>query len=709
MKHIYLGLAIHNHQPLGNFPWVFDDACEKAYFPMLRALQQHPSIRVSLHYSGCLIDWLLSERPEFFDVLKELVARGQVEIIGGGYYEPVLAAIPDADKTGQLNKLSAFIEKEFGARPEGMWLAERVWEPHLAGVIAECGLKWTLVDDTAFRMVGLEEKGLVGYFRTEEQVRYLNIFPISKYLRYSIPWHRVEKVIAHLEAQSTEDGKGIAVLGDDGEKFGIWPKTFSHCWENGWIDDFFKAIEDNSDWLSTIRLGDYIKQHPPTGQVYLPCASYDEMMEWSLPAEKSWELTELKHQLAYEGQDSLLQYMQGGYWRNFLVKYPEINRMYKKMLLVHDKVYRARAMSEAECGLDSLWRAQCNCPYWHGVFGCIYLSDIRATAYANLIRAENEADKVQRGVKGYLKCQETDFDGDGSDELLVEGEKYNLYISPAEGGSLFEWDLRERAFNVLSSVARRMEGYHHALLEASPAGETESRAEIPSIHDLIRVKDSDCLEYLNYDRFPRNSLIYHFFSGDTTLEDIEKSRYAEPGDFAGAPYQRRINYVNGGLEIVLKRAATVRQGDNDIELTVEKAIRLERDKDELDIGYLLRNEGAGPISLVFGSEWNVNLLGGGHNEAALYNFEGDDTADRCLDSRGGVTCSRLTLSNTQLDICMELKLDRPLMIWHYPVETISNSEAGVERIYQCSCLLILLPLELPPGQIVQLHYTWRVK
>ena len=46
MKRIYLGLAIHNHQPLGNFPWVFEDAYQRAYLPMLEALLRHPSIKV---------------------------------------------------------------------------------------------------------------------------------------------------------------------------------------------------------------------------------------------------------------------------------------------------------------------------------------------------------------------------------------------------------------------------------------------------------------------------------------------------------------------------------------------------------------------------------------------------------------------------------------------------------------------------------------
>src|SRR4030042_1836567 len=58
---------------------------------------------------------------------------------------------------------------------------------------------------------------------------------------------------------------------------------------------------------------------------------------------------------------------------SFPLKDPEINRMHKKMLRVHQKVYQARAISKRDCGMQELWKAQCNCPYWHGVFGGVYL------------------------------------------------------------------------------------------------------------------------------------------------------------------------------------------------------------------------------------------------------------------------------------------------------------------------------------------------
>ena len=128
---ISLALALHNHQPVGNFGWVFAEVYESAYAPMIDALERHPGVRLSLHYTGPLLEWLVAERPDAIHRLRGLADRGQVEILGGGYYEPVLASLPERDRIGQLVRMGDELERLFGHRPQGAWLAERVWEPDL--------------------------------------------------------------------------------------------------------------------------------------------------------------------------------------------------------------------------------------------------------------------------------------------------------------------------------------------------------------------------------------------------------------------------------------------------------------------------------------------------------------------------------------------------------------------------------------------------
>ena len=106
--------AIHDHQPIGNFGSVFEGAYRDAYAPFLELLDQYPEIPVSLHTSGPLMEWLVANRPEYLDRLRRLVSRGQVEILGGGFYEPILPMIPPRDRVRTVRALEA---ARLAARP----------------------------------------------------------------------------------------------------------------------------------------------------------------------------------------------------------------------------------------------------------------------------------------------------------------------------------------------------------------------------------------------------------------------------------------------------------------------------------------------------------------------------------------------------------------------------------------------------------------
>jgi predicted glycosyl hydrolase (DUF1957 family) len=285
---ISLALTLHNHQPVGNFGWVIAETYERAYLPMLEAIERHPRVHLALHYTGPLLDWLRPERPEFIERLAALVSRGQVEIVGGGWYEPVLAALPERDRVGQLLRMADELEGLFGTRPRGAWLAERVWEPDLPTSLVTAGYAWTVLDDAHFRAAAIPEEALWGPYTTDDQGKVLTVFGTEQGLRYRIPFSDVADVIGYLRDHATEAGDRLGTMGDDGEKFGGWPKTFEHCWgQAGWVEEFFTALEANADWLTTVTPSGWLGGHGPVGRVYLPTGSYAEMGEWALPADEA--------------------------------------------------------------------------------------------------------------------------------------------------------------------------------------------------------------------------------------------------------------------------------------------------------------------------------------------------------------------------------------------------------------------------------------
>ncbi|MGC2268125.1 MAG: 4-alpha-glucanotransferase, partial [Candidatus Acidiferrales bacterium] len=246
-----LVLLIHAHQPVGNFDDVMERAYAQSYAPFVEVLARHPGIRVGLHFTGSLLEWIERAHPEYFAELRALVKRGQVELVGGGFYEPILVAIPPQDRHEQITRLADYVEKHFGKRPRGAWVAERVWEPQLPSSLAPFGVEYTLVDDNHFLGAGFELNQLYGYYLAEDQGHTVKVLPGLKSFRYLIPFREPGETIQLLRAAAAEHPGGFAAMGDDLEKFGIWPGTNDLCYRNGWLERFFAALDQNQDWLET--------------------------------------------------------------------------------------------------------------------------------------------------------------------------------------------------------------------------------------------------------------------------------------------------------------------------------------------------------------------------------------------------------------------------------------------------------------------------
>jgi len=122
-----------------------------------------------------------------------------------------------------------------------------------------------------------------------------------------------------------------------------------------------------------------------TGQaqaVYLPTAAYTEMGEWALPPAAAAELHDARARLAaLPDGERLSRLLRGGFFRNFLIKYPEIGDAYWKMIRlsrrVHDGLTARPRDPRLLAARERLWQGQANDAYWHGVFGGCYLPHLR--------------------------------------------------------------------------------------------------------------------------------------------------------------------------------------------------------------------------------------------------------------------------------------------------------------------------------------------
>ncbi len=705
MKKINLAIGIHNHQPVGNFDFVFEQAYQKAYLPFLTVHERFPGIKLTHHFSGILLQWIKENHPEFLPRLRALVHQGQVEMMTGGFYEPILATIPDADKIGQIKKLTRFVKDETGCDAIGAWVAERVWEPDLPQPLAQAGVRYTVIDDAHFKYAGLEEAQLSGYFVSENNGHMVNIFPISEKLRYTIPFMPPEATIDYLAGLADENGRRLATFADDGEKFGVWPKTYEQCYEQGWLETFFRLLQQHGDWIRLVTFSEALQTLPPAGRVYLPTASYREMMEWALPAKSLMRYEDFMHWLKEQGMEEAYSvYLRGGFWRNFLVKYPESNNLHKRMLngverLQTIKTKNVKALEQAR---DHVYAGQCNCPYWHGVFGGLYLPNLRFPIYRNLIQADVIIDQLEHTAaeqkKGWVSARTVDFDKDGFEEVVAASDRLNVFFKPQQGGALFELDLKSHAINLLDSMTRREEAYHRKLRDAIAHQSPEKTGEVASIHDLVLMKEENLDQHLHYDWYRRSSLIDHFLRPDATLQAFYQAGYGEQGDFVDQPYQCRIVKKGDNVQVQLHRDGHVWVHSDWAAVRVRKTVCLQAKENRLQTEYCITNQHHGEISLWFGTE-SIFALMAGDAPDRYYASPQCEIADAKLASLGELTgLSELDLCDEWLGLKIRVQTGQPADFWRLPIETVSLSEAGFERVYQGSVVMPHWKLTLKPGE-----------
>ena len=401
-----LVLVFHNHQPIGNFDGVFEQAYQDSYRPFLEVFEQYPGLPIALHTSGSLMEWLVSHHPEYIDRLAALVAAGRIEIVGGAYYEPILTMIPSRDRVGQITRYAEWLSERFDTTVSGMWMPERVWEQSLTGDLVDAGVRYTLLDDFHFKNAGLDEDQLHGYYITEDdgQAAGGSARQRAAAVHDSVPRAAGDDRLPAADRRASSRARSC-VFGDDGEKFGSWPGTKQHVYENGWLRRFFDALAANRDWLQVVTPTKALDEVPPLGKVYIPEGSYREMTEWVLPAKRLVEFENLRHRLGARRPLAggravrprrLLAELQGEVSRNERDVLPHADG---QPPAAGDGGRAAPAATLIDQARTELYRGQCNCGYWHGAFGGAYLPHLRNAVYEHLIAADNLLDAAQgRGL-----------------------------------------------------------------------------------------------------------------------------------------------------------------------------------------------------------------------------------------------------------------------------------------------------------------------
>ena len=169
MPVIHHALVLNLHQPLGNLehllaekPWEAREILY-AYDRIPRFLWAYEDVaRVHLSLSGSLLETLSSPRfqQDTFGLvdgsalLWHLQNRNIIEILGTGYYSPVLPLIPEADWQEQLGRWQGIARHLFWRDTfQGFWPPEMGFAMELIPILKQMGHRYVVVDSEHVRPV----------------------------------------------------------------------------------------------------------------------------------------------------------------------------------------------------------------------------------------------------------------------------------------------------------------------------------------------------------------------------------------------------------------------------------------------------------------------------------------------------------------------------------------------------------------------------
>ena len=449
--------GVHLHQPVDNFDNVIEEAVNKCYAPFFEILSKYPEFKFAFHSSGWILEKIKNKYTDVFENIKKC----NIEFFTGGFYEPILVSIPSEDRIFQINKLNKFLKENFKAEPKGIWITERVWDDEIIKDLVKCNIKYAIVDDYHFFASGY--KRIKGYYLTGLFEK-IALFPIDKELRYAIPFKSVNEAVELIKKR--------VVIFDDIEKFGLWPSTYEWVYKKGWLKEFIEKSLEYSEHFS-----EFFKNNHPIATAFIENLSYEEMTEWCLDAKDIIKLKEDKKRCK-----SI--FVKGSIWKRFFYKYPESFYIHQRML---------RGVKN-----ESYYKLQTNDVFWHGIFGGIYLPNLRDNAYKYLAECDNLKNEE---FKGFKKIVFENIIYVFKDDKLVEA-----------------LDL-DKKFNFLNVVSRKKEFYH---IYKEHKENEDNKNKIKTIHEI----NYELNKKIYFDKNLRYSFIVKK-ADNVNLDDLMKNSFEE--------------------------------------------------------------------------------------------------------------------------------------------------------------------------------------
>ncbi|KGE70745.1 hypothetical protein DC28_14695 [Spirochaeta lutea] len=663
-----------NTVPLGKSDSELEEIYQRYYRPFIKAIYRFPRLKATLYYSGILLGWIEKNHSEFLDVLGELVKRRQVELLGGGYYEPIYSLIPKTDTIGQIEMLTTYIRRQFGSRPRGVWIPEQIWEPDYPSAFRSAGMEFSFLGEEQFIEAGVEHRGIYAPLLTEYQGKTLLVFPlhtaVTNQLFTTGVDEFIETMLGSFPSYLDQPGDPVITLlwdGQAGDSLGDEDRS-------RWLEQLFEGIIEaqNRGDVSTWHPSRLSRLSEARGRVYFPPTAFKTLLrryksEGDLAAYENLSMPGLGRTGFYYS----------GMFRQALARYQEGNLLYGKMQFIHSLVNQVRGdRYRKQAAKEELWKGQSNVPFWFGPSGGIYNPSYRKPSYAALISAELLT--REQGIFA-PSIVTNDLDMDGLEECLFQGNDLNAYVH-LRGGILFELDHLPVHWNYLDTLARHPEPNHTS-------------------------QD----EQFGYDVYPKKCFVDHFISPSQDFESFRNGSFEPKSRLIHQIFtiQDRTTDVAKTLKLELVTEGLVESSSGDQRgLEMRKSYSFEKGK--LSVQYSLTNTGTDTLSTVFAPELNLAFASRDVSDLRIFRIAAGGQKEE-------VGPDPISLEHTQSMVFDDLhnknsirvELDKAAPIWSFPSLTRHRDKHGTHLSYQSSTLVIRTELNLQAGETWQGTYALR--
>jgi len=276
---IYWAPLLHMYQPTFQDRSVLRQIDKECYKPLLRMLEEHDNVKISININAVLIDMLYEfDLSDTLEILQNLESSNKIEITGTAKFHPILPLIPQKESEHQIEINEEILRNEFKHwKRGGFFPPEMSISSQVAKCIRELGYKWVIMSGIACPVdwptdqIYTSPNGLMLFFRDDilsNKISFNNITAKGF----------VEEFTGMVKdnKESKQKDKYI-ITAMDSETFGHHIKNF----ERTFLSKAFELINEQKD-IKIEFISDLSKFFPINEQKIIPkdsswSTSYDDI------------------------------------------------------------------------------------------------------------------------------------------------------------------------------------------------------------------------------------------------------------------------------------------------------------------------------------------------------------------------------------------------------------------------------------------------